>query len=77
MTPFVASHWNLAVKVAGGSGAPASLTYNSVDSLADTMMATGEYAGSIASPGVATVQFSNVNVITTNASQSPGAASSP
>ena len=58
--------------VAGGSGTPASLTYNSVDSLADTVTATGAYAGSIASPGLAMVQFSNVNEITTNASQSPG-----
>ena len=71
VTPFVDSHWNLAVMVAGGSGTPASLTYNSVSSLADTVTATGEYAGSIASPGLATVQFSNVNVITTTASQSP------
>ena len=43
-----------------------------MDSLADTVTATGEYMGSIASPGLAMVQFSNVNVITTNASQSPG-----
>ena len=41
VTPFVTSQWNLAVMVAGGSGTPASLTYNSVDSLADTVTATG------------------------------------
>ena len=72
VTPFVTSQWNLAVTVAGGSGTPASLTYNSVDSLADTVTATGPGAGSIASPGLAMVQFMNVNEITTNASHSPG-----
>jgi hypothetical protein len=75
VTPFATSvlGWNLAVTVAGGSGTPASLTYDSVGSLADTVTATGQYAGSIASQGLAVVQFSNVNAITTNASQSPGA----
>jgi hypothetical protein len=72
VTPFVTSQWNLAVMVAGGSATPASLTYNSVDSLADTVTATGAGQGSIASSGLAMVQFMNVNEITTNASQSPG-----
>ena len=53
VTPFVTSHWNLAVMVAGGSGTPASLTYNSVDSLADTVTATGAICGldRVAGPG--------------------------
>jgi hypothetical protein len=79
VTPFVTSRWNLAVTVAGGVGPAgtvgpaASLTYNSVDSLADTVTATGTHAGSIASQGQAIIQFSNIYDITTNASQSPGA----
>ena len=73
VTPFVTSRWNLAVMVAGGAGAgPASLTYNSVNSLADTVTATGLDEGSIGSSGLAMVQFSNVDEVTTNASQSPG-----
>ena len=72
VTPFVTTQWSLAVTVDGGSGSPASLTYNSVDSLADTVTATGAGQGSIASPGLAMVQFKNVNEITTNAGQSPG-----
>jgi hypothetical protein len=78
VTPFANSQlpWNVAVTVAGAAsalGGNASLTYNSVNSPADTLTATGPYAGTIVSPGLAAVQFSNVNVITANASQSPGA----
>ena len=36
------------------------------------MSATGKDAGSVVEPGVATVLFSNVSQVTTNASQSPG-----
>jgi hypothetical protein len=73
VTPFVTSHWNLPVTVDGGSGSsPASLTYNSVGSLADTVSATGANAGSIASQGQAILQFANVNAITTNASPGRG-----
>jgi hypothetical protein len=72
VTPFATPEvsWALAVTVAGGSSAaPASLTFNSVASLADAVTATGAYAGVIGSPGLAAVQFSNVNTITANASQ--------
>ena len=74
VTPFTTSGqpWNVAVTVAGSSGSPASLTYNSVASLADTVTLTGADAGTIGSPGLASVQFSNVGTVTTNASQSPG-----
>ncbi len=74
VTPFATSGlpWNLAVTVAGSSGSPASLTYNSVASLADTLTATGADAGVIGSPGLAAVQFSNVSTITANATQGPG-----
>ncbi len=74
VTPFTTSGlpWNVAVTVAGSSGSPASLTYNSVASLADTVTATGAGAGTIGSPGLASVHFSNVGTVTTNASQSPG-----
>jgi len=54
--------------------ATSNLTYNSVDSLADTVTATGADAGTIGSPGLASVQFSNVSTVTANASQSSGAA---
>jgi hypothetical protein len=74
VTPYAASGlpWNVAVTVAGGAGSPASLTYNSVASLADIVTATGAGAGTIGSPGLASVQFSNVGTLTTNASSSPG-----
>ncbi len=74
VTPYATAllGWNLAVTVAGGAGAPASLTYNSVDAPADTVTATGADAGVIGSPGLATVQFSNVGTVTANAGQSPG-----
>jgi hypothetical protein len=74
VTPYATSQlpWNVAVTVAGGSGSPASLTYNSVASLADTLTPTGAGAGTIGSPGLASVVFSNVGTLTTNASSSPG-----
>ena len=54
VTPFATSAqlpWNVAVTVAGSSGSPASLTYNSVSSLTDAVTATGADAGTIGSPG--------------------------
>ncbi len=74
VTPYAAAGlpWHVAVTVAGTSGSPASLTYNSVASLADTLTPTGAGAGTIGSPGLASVQFSSVGILTTNAGQSPG-----
>ncbi len=74
VTPFAASGlpWNVAVTVAGGSGSPATLGYYSVASLADTVTPTGADAGTIGSPGLASVQFSNVGTIGADAGQSPG-----
>ena len=51
------------VNVTGDSGSPANLTYNSVASLGDTLTATGNDAGSIASAGRTAVNFSNVSTI--------------
>ena len=72
VTPFATPEvsWALAVTVAGGSFAsPASLTFNSVASMADTVTATGPEAGVIGSPGLAAVTFSNVSTVTAIASQ--------
>ncbi len=74
VTPFATSliPWNLAVAVAGGAGYSSLLTYNSVASPADTVTLTGRNAGTIGSPGLAAVQFSNFGAIIANASQSTG-----
>jgi hypothetical protein len=65
VTPFANPNvpWNLGVTVAGGTGAPASLTYNAPGP-DDTVMASGTDAGSVVEPGVATVPFSNVGQVT-------------
>jgi hypothetical protein len=63
--------WNMAVTL-GGTSRLMGLQYISpVDSLADTLTATGLDAGSIGSPGLASVQFSNVATIKV-VGQSPG-----
>ena len=65
VTPFANSSlpWNLAVTVAGGTGSPARLTYNAAGP-DDTVTASGNDAGSVVEPGVATVLFSNVSQVT-------------
>jgi hypothetical protein len=75
VTPFATPEvpWDLAVTVAGGTGSPASLTYNSVASNeADTATVTGPNSGVIGSPGLAAIQFSNVGTLTANAGQLTG-----
>ncbi len=65
VTPFASSNlpWNLAITVAGGTGLPASLTYDAPGP-DDTVTATGKNTGSVVEPGVATVLFSNVSQVT-------------
>ena len=65
VTPFSSANvpWNLAVSVAGGTGGPSSLTYNAAGP-ADTVTSTGQNAGSVVEPGVATILFANVNQVT-------------
>jgi hypothetical protein len=65
VTPFANPNvpWNLGVTVAGGTGSPASLTYNAPGP-DDTVTATGKNAGTVVEPGVATIPFSNVSQVT-------------
>ena len=64
VTPFATTllPWNLAVTISGGSGSPASLTYNAAGP-ADTVTATGPNAGSVAEPGVAKILLENVSKV--------------
>src|SRR5262249_32547565 len=61
---------NLGVTVAGGTGVPASLTYNAATP-AVAVTATGTNAGSVVETGVATVLFSNVSQVTVTYQGSP------
>jgi hypothetical protein len=67
VTPFSNANapWNLAVTVAGGTGAPADLTYNAAGPY-DNVTASANAAGVVAEPGVATVSFANVAQVTVN-----------
>ena len=63
VTPPPSNPWNLAVTVAGGTGIPATLTYYALGPNY-TVTATGNDAGSVVDPGVATIPFSNVSQVT-------------